>query len=187
MIAWVRFPTVYEVNTWVWLSELSAKHGTQIDLSSVPEGEWDALAAAGFDGVWFMGVWERSPMGIAIANRNQGLLTDFRRALSDFRSEDNIGSPYCVRRYAVDQHLGGRQGLAIARHELERRGLKLLLDFVPNHVAPDHAWVSEHPEYFIRGDASSMCSDPSAYLGVGGREFACGRDPTFRPGRMSCS
>ena len=64
MSVWPRYPTLYEINTWVWLSELSVKAGTRIDLGSVPEAEWDAIARFGFDGVWFMGVWERSPAGL---------------------------------------------------------------------------------------------------------------------------
>jgi hypothetical protein len=144
--AWAPYPTVYEINTWVWLTDLSQKYGRTVNLLSVPSGEWDAIAAYGFDSVWFMGVWERSPAGIAIANQNKGLLDDFRRALPDFRPKDNVGSPYCVRRYMVDGHLGGPEGLAIARQELSRRDMNLILDFVPNHVAPDHPWVAEHPE-----------------------------------------
>src|SRR5271165_4127287 len=140
---WPRYPTLYEINAWVWLSDLSRKHGNPVDLSSVPSAQWDAIAAYGFDAVWLMGVWERSPAGIAIANRNESLLADFRRALPDFRAADNVGSPYCVRRYVVDQHLGGPRGLAVARKELAARGMRLVLDFVPNHVAPDHPWVSE--------------------------------------------
>src|SRR5690242_12155477 len=102
---WPLYPSLYEINTWVWLSELSQQYGKNVDLSSVPPDEWDALTAYGFDAVWLMGVWERSPVGISIANQNQGLLEDFRRALPDFRTEDNVGSPYCVRRYVVDPHL----------------------------------------------------------------------------------
>jgi hypothetical protein len=179
MTAWPRYPTLYEINTWVWLAELAAKHWTSVDLSSVPAAEWDAIAALGFDAVWFMGVWERSPAGIAIANQNQNLLTDFHRALPDFRPEDNVGSPYCVRRYVVDQHLGGREGLAIARRELAKRGMRLLLDFVPNHVAPDHPWASEHPEYFIQGTADDLRDDPTSYIVVGHTICACGKDPYF--------
>lgn len=176
---WPRNPAIYEISTWVWLTDLSGKYGKSIDLSTVPSDEWDAVAAYGFDAVWLMGVWERSPAGIAIANRNPGLLEDFRRALPDFRPEDNVGSPYCVRGYTIDPHLGGPDGLAVARRELSNRGMKLILDWVPNHVAPDHPWVADHPEYFIRGSADDARNDPSSFIEVGGTVFACGRDPFF--------
>jgi hypothetical protein len=179
MRGWPKYPTIYEINSWVWLHDLGEKSGTSFDLGSVPSAEWDAIANYGFDAVWLMGVWERSPAGIAIANHNQNLLDDFRRALPDFRPEDNVGSPYCVRRYVVDKHLGGPKGLAIARKELAKRNMRLLLDFVPNHVAPDHPWAVEHPEYFIRGDAEDARNDPASYTTIDGRIFACGRDPYF--------
>ena len=177
--AWSRYPTLYEINTWVWLWEQSRRYGKKIDLSSVPSAEWDALAAYGFEAVWLMGVWQRSPAGIVITNQNPAQLADFRQTLPDFRLEDNVGSPYCVRRYVVDQHLGGAEGLAIARGELAKRGVKLILDFVPNHVALDHPWVLENPEYFIRGNADDLNNDPSSYLEIGGMIFARGRDPYF--------
>src|SRR5260370_25649666 len=97
-MSWPRYPTVYEINTWVWLSELSSKAGTPVDLGSVPSSQWDTIAALGFDAVWLMGVWERSPAGIAISNRNSVLLADFRRSLPDFLTEDNVGSPSCAPR-----------------------------------------------------------------------------------------
>lgn len=176
---WHKYPNLYEINTWVWLSDLSRKYRKNIDLSAVPSAEWDTVAAYGFSGVWFMGVWQRSPAGIAVANQNKTLQDDFRRALADFRREDNVGSPYCVRNYAVDEHLGGREGLAIARRELAKRGMNLILDFVPNHVAPDHPWVTEHPEYFIRGSADDATNDPTSYMQINGGVCACGRDPYF--------
>lgn len=176
---WPRYPSVYEINTWVWLSELTQKYRKTVDLRSVPPSEWDAIAAYGFDSVWFMGVWQRSPAGIAIANKNQNLLRDFHQALSDFRTEDNVGSPYCVRNYEVDPHLGGPDGLAAARKELAKRGMKLVLDFVPNHVAPDHPWVAQHPEYFIHGSAEDKRNAPSSFSELGGNIYACGRDPYF--------
>jgi Alpha amylase, catalytic domain len=179
MSGWPRYSTIYEINTWVWLAELSARAGTSVNLSSVPSAEWDAIAKFGFDGVWLMGVWERSPAGIAIANRNNSLLDDFKRALPDFRLLDNVGSAYCVRRYSVNELLGGPEGLAVARHELAKRGVRLILDFVPNHVALDHPWVSEHPEFFIQGNADDAKNDPVSFAQVGGRVFACGRDPYF--------
>jgi Alpha amylase, catalytic domain len=176
---WVRNPRIYEINTWVWLSELSTKAGSPIHLANVPSTQWDGIASLGFDAIWLMGVWERSPVGIAIANKNLNLLEDFRRTLPDFRTEDNVGSPYCVRQYTVDQHLGGPQGLAVARKELAKRGMRLILDFVPNHVAPDHPWATFYPEYFIRGTLPDREAAPASYQEIKGRIFACGRDPYF--------
>jgi hypothetical protein len=174
-----KHPVIYEINTWVWLRELGQKYKKPIDLSTVPVQEWDAIAAHRFDAVWFMGVWERSPAGIAIANKNKGLLEDFRRALPDFRTEDNVGSPYCVKHYVVDKNLGGRKGLSAARKELGKRELRLILDFVPNHVAPDHPWVFDHPEYFVQGTVNDAMNDPASFVEAGSKVFACGRDPYF--------
>lgn len=179
MNTWPSNPLIYEINTWVWLNELSRKYRQAVNLATVPTQEWDAIASHGFDAVWLMGVWERSPAGIAISMPNKGLLEDFRRALPDFSAEDNVGSPYCVRRYVVDEHLGGPEGLAAAREALANRGIRLVLDFVPNHVAPDHPWVLEHPEYFIGGDKQDLERDPASFLEAGGNVFACGRDPFF--------
>jgi hypothetical protein len=179
MKPWPKHPVIYEINTWVWLNELSRKYHRTITLATVPSEEWDFLTFFSFDAVWFMGIWERSPAGIAVANQNQGLLEDFRRALPDFQTGDNVGSPYCVKRYRVDANLGGPEGLAIARGELAGRGLKLILDFVPNHVAPDHPWVSSHPEYFVQGTVEEAEKDPASFLEIEGKVFACGRDPYF--------
>ena len=110
MKPWPKYPLIYEINTWVWLLELGQKYRRPITLGSVPAEEWDALAAFGFDAVWFMGVWERSPEGIRISMNNAGLLADFRRALPDFTEEDNVGSPYCVRRYSSTPNLGAGKG-----------------------------------------------------------------------------
>ncbi len=179
--AWPRYPVLYEINTWIWLTDLGRKYNKNIDLSSVPAAEWDAIAAYGFDAVWLMGVWERSPAGIAIANRNRELLDSFKQALPDFQPEDNVGSPYCVRRYEVDRHFGGPDGLAAAREELSKRGMNLILDFVPNHVAPDHPWACDHPEYFIRGNSDDFQKNPAAFIELAGSICACGRDPFFAP------
>ncbi|MBC5773658.1 alpha-amylase [Pontibacter sp. KCTC 32443] len=176
---WAKHPVIYEINTWVWLEELSRKYQQKVNLSSVPPEEWDKIAMLGFDAVWLMGVWERSPAGIEISMRNKGLLEDFNRALPDFSAEDNVGSPYCVRNYVVDDHLGGPQGLAAARAMFRDRGLRLILDFVPNHVAIDHPWVTEHPEYLVQGNADDAKKDPNSFIESGGKVFACGRDPFF--------
>lgn len=176
---WTKYPIIYEINTWVWLQELSQRYKGPVTLATVPEEEWDSIANLRVDAVWLMGVWERSPASIRMAMQNQGLLANFRRVLSDFSEKDNVGSAYCVHRYVVDEHLGGPKGLAVARSMLAKRGIHLILDFVPNHLATDHPWVNEHPEYFIQGDADDLRKDPVSFVALGGKVFACGRDPYF--------
>jgi len=180
---WPERPVIYEINTWVWLHDLSSKYNSMITLGSVPSQEWDVIAALGVDAVWFIGVWECSPAGIRIANENAGLQEDFHRALSDYAPADNVGSGYCVRNYVVDQHLGGPEGLTLARQMLAQRGLRLILDFVPNHVATDHPWVFEHPEYFVQGTLDDLNKSPAGFFDAGGSVIANGRDPYFPPWR----
>ncbi|TAH48469.1 MAG: alpha-amylase [Chloroflexota bacterium] len=180
---WHKRPIIYEINTWVWLAELRARYHRSLTLGDVPKAEWDELAALNVDAVWFMGVWQRSPAGVAVANDNAELQAEFHRALPDYTLADNVGSAYCIRDYVVASELGGPEGLARARQELARRGLRLLLDFVPNHVAPDHAWVKTHPEYFIRGTSQDLERAPQEFIAAGENVIANGRDPYFPPWR----
>ncbi len=181
MDKWPSHPVIYEINTWVWLHELSRRYQTTISLANVPDAEWDALTAWSPDAVWLMGVWERSAWGREIAINHETLLTSCREALPDLTPDDMVGSPYCVGGYRVDEHLGGPEGLLKAREQLAKRGVRLILDLVPNHVAPDHPWVQEHPDYFIQGAPEDFISSPQAFLKVGDHLLAHGRDPHFPP------
>ncbi len=172
---------IYEINTWIWLNELSRKYDEKITLANIPEAEWDRLAGLGFNAVWLMGVWERSPAGLAIAMQNPGIMSDLRDALPDLNEEDIIGSPYCITDYHVDEGIGGDEGLDKARKELSSRGLRLILDFVPNHVAPDHPWTFSHPGYFIKGTEEELSKKPDAWFRVLKNIYAKARDPFYPP------
>lgn len=181
MSSWPPNPIIYEINTWVWLHDLGRLYRRPVTLATLPPKEWDAVASWGFDAVWLMGVWERSPKGVRIARDYEGFQPEYRRVLPDLTPGDIVGSPFCIHRYLVDEHLGGPGGLAAARDQLRRRGICLLLDFVPNHVAPDHPWVLAHPEYFIQGGTGDLSRAPNDFFEVGGKVLAYGRDPYFPP------
>src|SRR4051794_41162965 len=174
-------PTVYEIDTAVWLRRLTGDRERALALDEVPGAEWDALAALPVDAVWLMGVWERSPAGLEIARTNPELDAANRAALPDLRDEDVIGSPYCVRDYAVDARFGGEEALAAARTALAGRGLGLILDYVPNHVAPDHPWTATRPDVFVRGGDDDLREHPEAFLRTPAGVLAKGRDPYFAP------
>jgi hypothetical protein len=172
---------VYELNTAAWLTDVSRRAGRTAKLADVPADEWDRVTPAGVDAVWLMGVWKRSRVGTQLAMEAEDKVASLRAALPDLETVDIIGSAYCIRQYKVAGRFGGRKGLAAARAALAERGVRLLVDFVPNHVAPDHGWLADHPEYFVHGSADDVAHDPSAYLQTGDVVIARGRDPYFPP------
>jgi hypothetical protein len=170
---------ILEINTWVWLTDVGQRTGRPVTLRDLPDGEWDRVLLPGTDTVWLMGVWERSPFAREYARAHEPFVSSQRAALPDLTDADVIGSAYSVRRYRVDAALGGPKGLAAARAALARRGIRLLLDYVPNHVAPDHPWTTKHPERFLAGTDAELAADPPSAVRVGPNVLACGRDPYF--------
>jgi hypothetical protein len=53
-----RYPSLFQVNTRVWLSEIARELGRPATLNDVTDAELDGLAADGFDLVWLLGVWQ---------------------------------------------------------------------------------------------------------------------------------
>ncbi len=181
--SWRRFPIIYEINTWVWLAELSQQVGHPATLAEVPDPLLDSLRDLGFDAIWLMGVWERSPRGREIARSQTDLQPEYARALPGYTSDDVVGSPYAIHRYEADAAFGGRTALADLRQRLNSRGLKLLLDYVPNHVAVDNPWTAEQPQMFINGTLDDLVDHLNDYCtaDAAGAILAHGRDPYFAP------
>ena len=178
---WKANPIIYEINTWVWLNQLSGAYDRPITLAKVPARELEALASWQFDAVWLMGLWHRGPATRASA---LNYLHEYRQALPDVTEADVPGSAFAIRDYRVEERLGGRDGLAIFRQQLREHGIKLILDFVPNHVAADHRWLFEHPEYFVCGALEDLEMQPNSFFSIGEAAdeplvVARGRDPYF--------
>lgn len=178
-------PHLYEINAWAWLEELSRRAGRRVTLGLVPDQEWDRLQAMGFDLVWLMGMWRRSPEGRRIAQTDPTLFGGYEAALPGWRPEDVVGSAYAVQAYEPDPRIGTWEELDAVRTNLHARGVRLVLDFVPNHTARDHAWVAAQPEYYIQGNDRSLAARPSDFFVRSGdglrRPIAHGRDPYFPP------
>ena len=143
-------PLLYEINTRCWLRELSQRAGRPLTLAGVPESELARWAELGFTHVWLMGVWPSGPRSRAVALGSPELRQAFDQALPGWGEEDVSGSPYAVSGYTVADALGGEAALQHFRQQLCGHGLKLVLDFVPNHLGLDHPWLQEHPEYFVQ-------------------------------------
>ena len=176
-------PHLFEISAWPWLERLSRDAREPVTLASVPGHEWDAIAARGFDCVYLMGVWRRSPLGRELARTDPGLRGEYDRVLPGWSEADVPGSPYCIAAYEPDDRMGGWSGLDSARAALQQRGMLLLVDFVPNHTSFDHPWVTSHPERYVLGRDDDYAAAPEDFRRVDGAIVACGRDPYFAPWR----
>ncbi len=181
MSRWGFDPVIYELNTAAWLTDVARRTGRSSTLADVVDDEWDRVTPPGVDAVWLMGVWARSPEAVRLALDSPSHVAEFQATLEDYDAADVIGSAYSIRSYEVDERFGGRDGLRAARRALAERGVRLIVDFVPNHVAPDHVWLSAHPEYFVLGNADDLARAPSEFLAAGDSVIARGRDPYFPP------
>ena len=176
------YPTLYEVNTRVWLGEL-ARAGKKkcATLDDVSDKELDKIV--GFDWIWLLGVWQTGKIGRDLSRSRDEWRREFKAILPDLADEDIPGSPFAVQAYDVHADFGGADALRRFRKRLRDRGAKLMLDFVPNHTALDHAWVDEHPEFYIQGTEEDLTRWSCNYVRLsnssGAKILAYGRDPYF--------
>lgn len=179
-------PHLYEINTWVWLEELSAKLGRRVSLRDVPDEHWDRLRNLGFDFVYLMGVWQRSVIGRRIFRTNAAEFSQFDAAFPGWRVADVVGSPYSIQNYVPDPRVGTLADLSEIHRKLRSRGMGLILDFVPNHTGFDHAWVQQYPERYVLGSEQDFRQNPQAFYLVEKNDGAAvfvarGKDPYFAP------
>jgi len=178
-------PHLYEINLMTWLNHLSEREQKKITLENIPATLWSGLKKKGFDLIWLMGVWQRSPDSRQRARNHSGLIKDCRAILENFELEDIAGSPYAIHSYLPDPAFGSAQDLLALKKTLEGEGLSLILDFVPNHTACDHLWIKQNPEYYIQaGLAGSGACDKGFFPAkdTPGRPcIAHGKDPYFAP------
>ncbi len=176
-------PALYEINTRTWLDGLSRQRGRAVTLADIDDATLDQLQKRGFDWIWLLSVWPTGAASRAVSRHHPAWRTSFEQALPDLTEDDIAGSGFAVAGYRVDPALGGPTALAGLRARLAERGMRLMLDFVPNHTALDHPWTQSNPEFFIEGDAPSLAQAPDSYVrvpsGEGFRILAHGRDPNF--------
>jgi hypothetical protein len=176
-------PSLYQINTRVWLTELSQSLGRAATLDDIPDAELDHWSAAGFGWIWLLSVWQTGEAGRRVSRANPEWRREFEHTLPDLREDDIAGSGFAITGYTVSAHLGGDAALARLRERLQARGLRLMLDFVPNHTGLDHPWVAQHPEYYVAGSETDLAQAPANYTracrAAGDLILAHGRDPYF--------
>ena len=178
-----RYPSLYQLNTRVWLRRLSQERGKRTTLAEIDDDTIDGFARQGFDWIWLLSVWRTGAAGRAVSRSRSEWQKEFRDFLPDLGEDDICGSGFAITAYTVSDEIGGDAALARFRERLARRGIKLMLDFVPNHTAPDHPWTKSNPDYYIQGSEEQIAAAPQNYTRVetdrGPLILAHGRDPNY--------
>ena len=134
---WMPRVVLMAKNTWVWLDQLSKKYQHDIRrLDQIPDEELDQLARWNFNGLWLIGIWERSKAS--------------RRIKHIMGFTDAVSSAYSLYDYQIAHDLGGEEAYQSLNERARARGIRLASDMVPNHTGIYSKWVIEHPDYFIQ-------------------------------------
>ncbi|MCX7771087.1 MAG: alpha-amylase family glycosyl hydrolase [Proteobacteria bacterium] len=124
---------------YVWLYQLSKQYRREIKrLDEIPDEELDRLARWGFNALWLIGIWERSPASQRIKHLCGNI--------------DAASSAYSLYDYTIAEELGGWQALDSLKERAWKRGIRLACDIVPNHMGIVSKWIFEHPDWFLQTD-----------------------------------
>ncbi|MFA7289962.1 MAG: alpha-amylase family glycosyl hydrolase [Melioribacteraceae bacterium] len=138
---WMPNVKLIAKNSYVWLDQLSKKYNRSIKtLNEIPDEELDQLAKWNFNGLWLIGIWERSNASKKI-----------KHILGNI---DAVSSAYSLFDYDIAADLGGEAAYQNLNERAKQRGIRLASDMVPNHTGIFSKWVLSHPEYFIQSHQS---------------------------------
>ena len=133
---WMPRTVMMAKNSYVWLYQLSEYYQREIKrLDQIPDEELDKLAAWGFNGLWLIGLWERSDAS--------------KRVKQLCGNPEAVASAYSLKNYVIAEALGGENAYQNLRERAWKRGIRLASDMVPNHMGIDSDWVVNHPDWFL--------------------------------------
>jgi hypothetical protein len=142
---WMPRVVLQAKNIYVWLDQLSRRYNRTITkLDGIPDEELDTLSRWGINGLWLIGLWERSRAS--------------KRIKQVCGNPEAVASAYSLFEYEIAEDLGGEMALENLRSRAMARGIRLASDMVPNHMGIDSKWLIEHPDWFVSLDHSPFPS-----------------------------
>ncbi len=133
---WMPRTVMMAKSIYVWLDQLAKTYRRPVHrLDQVPDEELDLLARRGFNGLWLIGLWERSKAS--------------QRIKQMCGNPEAAASAYSLYDYIIAHELGGESAYNDLRARAWQRGIRLASDMVPNHMGIDSRWVIEHPDWFL--------------------------------------
>jgi len=173
-------PRILEINTRVWITQF----GKNKNLSTIPNDIIDHWKENGFDLIWLMGIWKNNKEIVKEFCFEPELIAAYNDTLKDWKNDDVIGSPYSIDKYEVNPALGTLENLLLLKERLNKKGIKLILDFVSNHFSAKSSLIWSNKEIFLEADEFLFKNDPYTFYKSPANEdeyLAHGRDPFFPP------
>ena len=118
--SWIMQGNIYEVNVRQYTPE-----GT---LNAFAK-HLDRLKAMGVETIWFMPI----------------------NPISKLDRKGSLGSYYAVSDYtAINPEFGTMDDFKNIVKTIHEKGMKVIIDWVPNHTGADHRWLKQHPDFFVK-------------------------------------
>jgi len=177
----MKNPKLLEINIRLLLRRFAVDN-KRARLSDIPITYWENLADLGIEIVWLMGVWKTTSILIDRCCFEEGLMQSYNRTLKDWQRDDVIGSPYAIDKYEINPELGTKKELLQLKRTLNQLNIRLMLDFVPNHLSAETELLKTHPDIFLETTEDVLSSDRHTFyrpIQQPHRIFAHGRDPFF--------
>ena len=134
---WMPSLVLIAKNTYVWLDQIRKKYNLPVyRIDQIPDEELDNLRINGFNGLWLIGLWERSHASAQIKQL--------------CGNPEAIASAYSLAGYQIASELGGEEAFQRLKDKAWQRGIRLAADMVPNHMGIDSNWVTTHPDWFVQ-------------------------------------
>lgn len=139
---WVKNAVIYEVNTRQYTPEGTFK---------AFEAHLPRLKELGVDILWFMPI---HPIGELNRKVPEGM-------------KSSLGSYYSVRDYkGVNPEYGTEEDFTNLVKKAHEMGFKVIIDWVANHSAWDNAWVTEHPDWYVKDSVTGKIVAPFDWTDV---------------------
>jgi len=176
-----NFPNLYEINTRVWIKRFATADNPNPKLTDVPDSYWEDLLKKDINIIWLMGIWKVNKNAVKKYCFEDFLKRNYDKALKDWKEEDVIGSPFAIEEYNIDPSLGNFESISLVRKKLNSMGIKLFLDFIPNHFSAASKLLVSNSEIFLQADEDIYQRDKHTFFKheENGKIFAHGRDPFF--------
>jgi glycosidase len=136
---WMPKVILIAKNAYVWMDQLSKKYHRSIHrLDQIPDQELEILSDWGINGLWLIGIWQRSPAS--------------QRIKQLCGNPDALPSAYSLFDYTIADALGGEPAYENLSSRAQTFNIRLAADMVPNHMGILSKWVIEHPDRFLSLD-----------------------------------